>query len=134
MFEPISECGPLLLPILSSLWETAFPLYHCALQTIPLIPLSLSRSLHLSRLAYLPPFLYESDSSCRLPRHPFLHSTKGGKRKRDGMMGMGEQSIKERSKDKRNWGISSVCVCVCLYKYVFVFLCLWLCVLFMWEC
>ncbi len=30
------------------------------------------------------------------------------------MMGMGGQSIKERSKDKRNWGISSVCVCVCV--------------------
>ncbi len=45
------------------------------------------------------------------------------------MMGMGEQSIKERSKDKRNWGISSVCVCVCVCVCVFAEVCICILVL-----
>ncbi len=44
----------------------------------------------------------------------FTLNQRGKEKERRMMMGMGEQSIKERSKDKRNWGISSVCVCVCV--------------------
>lgn len=115
---PMIERGPFYLPILSSLWETAFPLLSlCPTDNPSHPPLVLSISLS------HPSLPHESDSSCRLPSHPFLHSSKGEKRK--GWWWWWEWVKGEERKEGQE-ELGHI-ISVCLHKYVFVCACGFVC-------